>query len=246
MKQMILAIVLFTLTESATIQITTFDNYSVSPWNPEYTNNPKNFSFVSSGFGTSLCARFALDSGDYWFSPYHKVYSARSELSLKNTAPAEVMMIYSWDFKVDTSYEETDGFQIVGQFHDIPDFLKGETWGNYPGGIPPISYQYKHGKLWIVVYNYSAQAVWHIASADISKGIWHTIVSTIYWSVTDSGYFEATVNGVPIASDGGITRYTARNLLNSEGCYLKIGLYRDIDIETKGVVYFDNIYIIRN
>ena len=64
---------------------------------------------------------------------------------------SDLQVFYSWHFKIDSTYEENDDWQIISQFHDQPDPASGETWDNYPAHSPPLAYKYKNGNLVISV-----------------------------------------------------------------------------------------------
>lgn len=224
-----------------------FEDSTHSPWEGHYTENTyageSHFKISTNAplNGGSYSGRFYIGSGgDYWLSPFSGYRTARSEIQLKSTAQEGKEIYYSWDFMIDNRYIESDGFQIIGQFHDQPDPAKGETWNNYPANPPPLSYNYINGELIIAVYSFEIDHVSHLVAVPITKGEWHQIKSRIFWSTTDHGFMEFWLDGTQI-EEFGVKRYTARNCFNKAGNYLKIGLYRSNDIDSVGIVYFDNI-----
>ncbi len=211
------------------------------PW--EKQCNPESFSIVSKTprKGT-YCAKFSIDSSEYWTSPSSGIKSARSEIQIFKVAPAQKEIYYGWSMKIPEDYIESSDWQVMGQFHDQPDYENGETWENYPANSPPVSLTYKNGKIGVTVNIPYGNGSEVISERSITKGQWTDIILHIYWSANSNGYIEAWINDVPMTDNSGtITRYNFRNLYNNSGNYLKIGLYRSNEIKTKNVVYFDEI-----
>ncbi|PKL91472.1 MAG: hypothetical protein CVV21_07760 [Candidatus Goldiibacteriota bacterium HGW-Goldbacteria-1] len=220
-----------------------FNSQTYSPWEGQYTADGVNFSYTDTGaYEGSYCGKFKIGAGgDLWTSPNNGSQTARSELQLMRTAPAGTEIYYSWYIKIDSSYTESNDWQVIGQFHDQPDPALGETWSNYPAHSPPLAYKYKNGNLIISVYSWDINGVMDIASVPLSKGVWHRIKTRVFWSTENTGFVEAWLDGTAIESGTGLTRYTARNCFNNAGNYIKIGLYRSNSITTEGIVYYDNI-----
>jgi len=211
------------------------------PW--EYQGNPESFQIVTENprKGT-YCAKFTIDAGELWTSPYSGIQTARSEIQHFNVAPAQQELYYAWSLKIPTDYSESSDWQVVGQFHDQPDYANGERWENYPAHSPPVSFIYKNGKIGLTVHHPFETGTVVISERAITKGAWNDIILRIYWSTKSDGYIEAWINNSPMTDDSGeITRYQFRNLYNDAGNYLKLGLYRSNAITTKNSVYFDEI-----
>lgn len=224
-----------------------FEESTYSPWEGQYSESQysgKSHFEISADTppnGGNYSGRFYLGPGaDYWLSPNNGSKTARSEIQLLSTAHEGKEIYYSWNFKIDNSYAESNDWQIIGQFHDQPDPAIGETWNNYPNNSPPLSYKYRNGQLVIAVYSFETGSVMDLAAVPVTKGEWHRIKSRIYWSSTKNGFIEFWLDGTQIEISG-ITRYTGRNCFNKAGNYLKIGLYRSKNIASAGIVYFDNI-----
>lgn len=211
------------------------------PW--EKQCNPDAFSIVSEAPRKGdFCAKFSIDSSEYWTSPYSGIKSARSEIQIFKVAPSEKEIYYGWSVKIPEDYIESSYWQVIGQFHDQPDFENGETWDNYPANSPPVSMIYKNGKIGITVCIPYGNGVEVISERPIVKGQWTDVILQIYWSTSSNGYIKAWINDIPMTDNSGtITQYNFRNLYNNSGNYFKIGLYRSNDIKTRNVVYFDEI-----
>ncbi|GAB6091684.1 polysaccharide lyase [Spirochaeta dissipatitropha] len=224
-----------------------FEDGTHSPWEGQYNDSAYNgqynfeISTKTPPNGGNFSGRFFLGSGgDYWLSPNNGLESARSEIQLKSTAQEGNEIYYSWFFMIDSNYIESDDWQIIGQFHDQPDPAIGETWNNYPANNPALSYKYRNGQLIIAVYSFESKSVMDLVGIPINKGEWYQIKSRIFWSTEDDGFMEFWLDGQQIEASG-LTRYTARNCFNKAGNYLKLGIYRSKDIDSVGIVYFDNI-----
>jgi len=221
-----------------------FEDSNHEPWEGQYSILGTNFETSSlSPANGSYSGKFSIGAnGDYWTSPTSGIQSARSEIQLKGTAQEGTEIYYSWKLKIDSSYEESNDWQVIGQFHDQPDPAIGETWATYPAHSPSLAYNYRQGQLIIAVYSWETNKVMEIAIVPLSKNTWHTIITHVYWSVENKGFIEASLDGIAIKAANGESRYTARNCFNKAGNYLKIGLYRDKNITTLGTVYYDDVY----
>jgi Polysaccharide lyase len=221
---------------------TDFETHDIfPPW--EKQGNSESFSIVTEAPRKgNYCARFLIDSSEYWTSPYSGIKSARSEIQIFNVAPAQKEIYYGWSVKIPEDYIESSDWQVIGQFHDQPDFEHGETWDNYPANSPPVSLTYKNGKIGLTVnipHGFGSEV---ISERLITKGQWTDLILHLYWSTSSDGYIEAWINEIPMTDHSGtITRYSFTNLYNNSGNYLKIGLYRSNEITTKNIVYFDEI-----
>jgi len=211
------------------------------PWEKQF--NAESFAIVTENPRKGKnCAKFSIDSVEFWTSPNSGTKSARSEIQIFNVAPPETEIYYAWSINIPADYIESADWQVMGQFHDQPDFENGETWENYPAHSPPVSITYKNGKIGLTVNIPFGTGAEVISEREITKGEWCDIVLRIFWSTTTNGYIEAWINNVPMTDNSGkITRYNFKNLYNNSGNYLKIGLYRSNDIKTKNRVYYDEI-----
>ncbi len=220
-----------------------FELQTIEPWEGQYSSYGTNFSISNeSPSSGSYCGKFFIGAdGDYWTSPNNGTQTARSELQLKGTAPSNTEVYYSWDIKIDGAYQESDDWQIIGQFHDQPDPAIGETWSDYPAHSPPLAFKYRNGSLIISVYSWEINGVMELVSTPLTKDAWHKIITRVYWSTENDGFVETWLDGNLIEGPDEVTRYTARNLFNNAGNYLKIGLYRSKSILTANTVYYDNI-----
>lgn len=160
------------------------------PW--EKQSNPESFSIISeSPRKGNYCAKFSIDSSEYWISPYSGIKSARSEIQIFKVAPAEKEIYYGWSFKIPDNYIESSDWQVIGQFHDQPDYENGETWDNYPANSPPVSMTYKNEKIGLTVNIPYGNGTEIISERSITKGQWTDIILRIYWTTNSNGYIEA-------------------------------------------------------
>ena len=220
-----------------------FEANTVSPWETQYSTEGYSLLIVNDfpRSGTK-CAKFTIGSdGDLWTSPTSGISSARSEMQIFGVAPAKREVYYGWSIKIPDDYAESSDWQCIGQFHDQPDTSIGETWATYPAHSPPLAYNYKQNKIQIAG-SLPANSTNVLCETTLTKGVWHDIVTRVYWSTGSDGYVEAWIDGVPFTpSNGTDNRFYWPNLYNNAGNYLKIGLYRSTAITTENSVYFDEI-----
>jgi hypothetical protein len=187
------------------------------------------------------CAKFTLDGTDVYVSPAGGRESARAEMELFGVAPDRSEFYYGWSIRIPEEYEESGDWQVIGQFHDQPDAAAGETWETYPPHPPPIAFNYKNSKITLVA-NTPGEKSMVLAEREIQKGVWHDVVLRAYWSTQADGFVEAWIDGVPLSNEG-MTRRYGPTLNNAAGNFLRIGLYRSMEIKTSNAVYYDEIRI---
>lgn len=164
----------------------------------------------------------------------------RSEAALYHLASWGTEASYRFAFLIPADYAESPDWQLIAQWHDIPDFLAGETWGGYQPLSPPVSFTYKEGAL-ILTMNSPWNSTVRLGEREIVKGIWHEVQLRARWSDGEDGWVEALLDGSPMI--GGAGRHYRPTLYSKGGAYMKIGLYRSPDIETENSVYFDSIEV---
>ncbi len=168
---------------------------------------------------------------------------ARAELSYNNFDPYLGEVWYGWSFMLETNYVDSGSWQIMGQWHDQPDYQMGETWELFPANSPPVSIQYTNGILFMDVL-YQDEDGLRFPSRPISKGVWHDLVVHFKWSVWKSGFAEAWLDGAPLVhTNTADQRIEAPTCYNTAGNYLKIGIYRSPGATATNTIYFDEVRI---
>jgi hypothetical protein len=219
-----------------------FESGSISPWEGQYSTAGYSLKLVSdiARSGSRSC-KFTIGANDVWTSPNTESKSARSEIQIFDVAPPRRAFYYGWSVLIPSDYVESADWQVIGQFHDQPDTGIGQTWASYPPHSPPLAINYKNGMLQLAM-SAPDNIVRVISERAIAKGQWHDVILHVYWSTKKDGFVEAWIDGIPLAApDGMVTRHYGENLYNNAGNYLKIGLYRSMDIQTENSVFFDEI-----
>lgn len=168
----------------------------------------------------------------------------RVELAYNNLDPYLAEVWYGWSFMLDTNYTDSGSWQIMGQWHDQPDYLLGETWSVFPGNSPPVSVQYTNGTIYLtLIYQTDDDNILR-PSRHVEKGVWHDLVVHFKWSVGKDGYAEAWLDGTPLVHTNTTTqRVYAPTCFNMAGNYLKIGLYRGTNASATNTLYYDEVRI---
>lgn len=180
----------------------------------------------------------------------------RSEFKIFNHDPLGTEVWYGWSMKIPSDFiEETAGFQVMGQFHDYPDTINGETWASYPGRSPTISFNYgSDGTNSKLLFKYGCDTIQlntHINKTIIdtiliNKGEWNDFIFHIRWGLGSSGYVEAWHNGnhiTPYNVDSGNYKFYGPNRYNTVPTYLKLGIYRNWGFTSTNSVHYDEIRI---
>lgn len=220
---------------------TDFDSGNINGWSKNYVVEGYSFQYstVSPRSGTA-CAQFNLRPDDIMHAN-EIVSSTRTEIAIDGVAPWRGDVYYGWSFKIDSAYIDSDEWQVVGQFHDKPDFAAGESWEFYPPNSPPVSYTLQNGEIALSMSTPGNRVI-KVARRAVAKGVWLDIVTHVYWSEGIDGFVEAWINDVPLTPyNGKDYKYYRPNLFNRSGNYLKIGLYRSKEIKTTNTVYFDSV-----
>ncbi|MBI4534135.1 MAG: heparin lyase I family protein [Candidatus Melainabacteria bacterium] len=173
----------------------------------------------------------------------------RAEINVVHGEGLNSDVWYAWSILVPRDYCDdysNQRFQIMGQFHDMPDFAKGQSWKGFPVHPPMISIQYgydKTGSGFGLFYGLDTNRK-RIAKRYIQKGIWHDIVLHIRWSQGSDGFVEAGLDGSPWTPfNGRDHKYYAANMYNAAPPMLKLGIYRDFGFTTINSVFYDELRI---
>ncbi|MBI3097251.1 MAG: heparin lyase I family protein [Planctomycetes bacterium] len=173
----------------------------------------------------------------------------RAEIKLFDCGPVGREMWYAWSFLVPADYADTPDhtlFQIMGQFHDMPDRARGETWENFPAHPPMVAvcYGVRDGRPCIALQYGLEGAVRQMSLTPIGKGRWIDLLFRIHWSRGPDGYVEAWRDGRPFTPLSGTDgRVFGPNMYNDAPAMLKIGLYREAGFTTTNSVYFDEVRV---
>lgn len=214
-----------------------FETGSFGLWHDE-TARVGAISIVSNPVATgTFAAKFELRPQDYINR------GVRAELALYGCAPYGSEVWYTWRFMIPADYQESSEWQVIGQWHDMPDFLKGEDWNNINTiHSPPVQLSYKNGTA-IVLVATPDNIARKIGETAITKGSWNHVMYRIFWH-RNRGYVETWINGIPItAYNGKDHAYSCSTAYNEAGCYFKIGLYRSKEITSTNTIYYDDIRI---
>ncbi|MCF6366263.1 MAG: polysaccharide lyase [Bacteroidales bacterium] len=185
-----------------------------------------------------------LNPGNYIFNGY------RSELSVYDCAKYKTNVFYGLSFMIDTGYVD-ENFNLICQWHDMPDFNNGEDWSPMPllhGSSPPVALIYLNGNIALKLNDNPNSNTETILVGDehpINKGEWQDVVFHIYWSDDKTAFIECRLNGNYITPfNGSDNKYYYRNLFNRAGNYFKFGHYRGkSDTPHSNTIYFDEIKI---
>ncbi len=167
----------------------------------------------------------------------------RAEIINYNFLPYKSEVYYAWSFMIPEDYQENNLWQMLCQFHNVPNWIIGETWDNCTDRVPPVAMLYMNDRisLWVNSIRYNEEM---IADFPATKGVWINIVWHIKWSLDDDAFVEILKDGEYITPFNGTdNKFYRENLYNKVGNYLKIGLYRDNNITSTNTIYIDEFRI---
>jgi len=157
---------------------------------------------------------------------------------------------YQFSVYLPASYTPDNVWEIVAQWHAVPDTVLGETWRN-----PVLSLSTTDGKwgirnIWdskpntFVNHNRKYDGVEDFSAGEYQTDKWVTWKFHIIWSHLDDGVLEVWKNDELVA-----TRYGPNCFNDKIGPYFKLGIYKGWKKNTQPsnitqrTLYFDDISI---
>lgn len=170
-----------------------------------------------------------------------------AELKL-NPVPANSEWTYRFSTFVPTNYATDTSYEIIAQWHEIPDFDLGETWRR-----PPLNLSIKNGRFGVsnrwdpkpvnVTFKEAGVQGWKLGK--VSKGEWTDWVFHVKWSYKSDGLLEVWKNGKLVVRKTGPNTYN-----DKRGPYFKIGIYKpdwkadpQKSITSQRDIYFDRVRV---
>lgn len=172
----------------------------------------------------------------------------RAEISLIDSDPLCSEAWYRWSFMVPEEYIDTPDarWTLFGQWHDQPE--EGQSWDDFPNHSPMIGVYYGHETTDDPDYGIKVYYGLHENNRPvfddgftIEKGRWYTLKFHILWSRSDDGFIELWIDGERVTPYNGTDyKLYGANMYNSAPAYLKLGIYRDPDVDTTNSIYYDD------
>jgi len=172
----------------------------------------------------------------------------RSEVSIDYPYKEGDTVEYSWQFRIPENFQSDaangNRWWVFADWHDQPDKNKGETWDTYTAHSAPIifGYGYLNGKDQLSLstgIDGSEKGIVPRGLIPITKNTWHTVRMVVKWSQKENGSVKVYFDG---ATSPTIST-TGPNMLNAYQHYMKVGQYRNPDIETDNTINLRNITI---
>lgn len=196
----------------------TFSNGISGEWDREAS---RSYSIQTDSSGRSGNAvRFELRRSD---PDVHG--SKRSELAL-NPIPANSEMWYGFSAKLAPDWkDDPSSFEIVAQWHEIPDWNLGEDWRS-----PPLSLSVRGGNIWRISNRWDTKALTinntpegtaNLWEGKYEPGKWVDWVFHVKWSHRTDGLIQVWKNGQQIVNRTGPNTYN-----DQTGPYFKMGIYK--------------------
>lgn len=152
--------------------------------------------------------------------------SKRTEL-VQKPVPANSERWYGFSLMLPSDWETESSFEIVTQWHSIPDFDLKEDWRS------PSLYLSVRNKVWRITNRWDPKlrtlkndpkpegGIATLWEGPYQKGVWTDWVVHVKWSSQSDGLLEVWKNGELVVSKKGPNTYNDR-----QGPYLKMGLYK--------------------
>jgi len=148
----------------------------------------------------------------------------RAELALKSLPiKSEYIYIYRFSLFLPKTYRRDPSFEILAQWHGLPDFERGETWRS-----PPLALRTQNG-------NFVLERHWDKKLVTINSDLptemvnlnryqkdeWIDWVFQVKWSYEADGLIKIWQNGRLVYEQSGANTYN-----DKIGTYFKIGIYK--------------------
>ncbi len=207
-----------------------FEDFSLAQWSLGVQDISRITWTSNARSGTNAVA-FTIYPGDYAQG------GSRAELSWSALMPYGADIYLAYSLMLASNYLDSGRWQILGQWHDQPDVLNGESWEHFPGNSPPVSLHYTNQTLGVsILYQDKENA--QVPLMDYTPGSWVDLTFHIKWSLGNDGYVEGWTNG-----SKWFEKIYAPTLFNRMGNYFKIGIYRGPEADKTNTVYYDAIHI---
>ena len=147
----------------------------------------------------------------------------RAEIVFRPESKVKVERWYRFDLFIPERYENDPLEEIIAQWHEMPDFSRGENWRS-----PPISLMQKDDK-WFLFLRWSADTVNTNATAsakrielgNMEKEKWIQWIFHLKFSWEQDGLVEIWKNQEKILTYNGPNNYN-----DLVGNYFKLGIYK--------------------
>ncbi|MEO1691950.1 MAG: polysaccharide lyase [Cyanobacteria bacterium J06631_6] len=249
-KSWLIIVIIFTFTAVTSVSSQTivfqddFESAKIEHWEQEICCQ-HSVSFATFGINSeaekSTRLKFTLRKNDPELN-----LGKRAELALKSVFLAK---IYTYNFRLllPENYASDRSFEILAQWHGLPDFDLGETWRS-----PPLALRTADGDFWLernwdehqVTLNRDRQQEL-INLGAYTTGKWVDWQFQVRWSAQADGLIKVWQDGRLAWSHRGANTYNDR-----QGPYFKIGIYKpdwkykpENSTVSDRTVYFDDVLI---
>jgi hypothetical protein len=167
----------------------------------------------------------------------------RAEVSVDYPFTEGQTIRYSWRFGITSNFTSdapTNRWWLFGDWHDQPNPNLGETWVGFPSHSPSVGFGYGQisGQDYLALL-YGAPNPATVGLIPFSRGVWHSMVVEIAWSLGAAGRVAVYLDGASTP----IQQAQGANMYNNYQHYLKLGSYREPDIAGDTWVYVRDVKI---
>jgi hypothetical protein len=173
----------------------------------------------------------------------------RAELSIDFPYKEGNTVEYSWKFRISKDFisdAPKNRWWLFADWHVQPDVSKGESWENFPSYSSPILIGYGNidGKDLISLstgIDGSKEGIIPRGLVPFTRDSWHSVRLVVTWSQKNDGvvklYFDGSIKPT--------IETTGPNMFNAVQHYMKIGMYRNSDIDTNNTISIKDISIVK-
>ncbi|WP_170252885.1 heparin lyase I family protein [Colwellia echini] len=181
------------------------------------------------------------DSVTFTLTPeQEKIFGGiRSELAVNFPYVVGDKITYRFDMLIPDDFLADKGknrWWLFAQWHDQPNPQLGETWSGFPKNSPPIGLflEEKDNQFGMTIHYLGNKKFWF----PVNKGKWNRYAFNITWSNDSDGELIFSLN------DDALKTFNGKNMLNNYQHYLKIGMYRNPNINSLNHVEFKELIIV--
>jgi hypothetical protein len=193
-----------------------FDNGFSNQWGFQ-RGKPSQIQIVDAPGRSGKAVKFSVNRNDP-----DAAGSKRAEIKL-TPDPRNQDRWYSFDLMLPPDWQNDKDYTTVAQWHEKPDFDKGENWRT-----PPLALRTINGN-WSVINRWSPKPVntgkeaiqKEINLGSFSKGVWTSWLFHVKWSHESDGILEVWKDGKLVIDQQGSNTYN-----DESGNYFKTGIYK--------------------
>jgi hypothetical protein len=188
-------------------------------------------------------------SGDKAVQFHLPTGSKRVELNWFPPEPVHAERWYGYSVFIPVGYKYDSDVDTINQWHEVPDWSRGESWRSPPMGFGLVNHHYEFitrwdsrpvntmADSWIPKGPEGGRVDYNFGAA--TEGVWTDWVFHVQWSYKSDGFIQVWRDGDKVLDRTGPNTYN-----DLQGNYFKFGIYNhSIESPVDKKLFFDEVRI---